>query len=383
MNLTVNGVAHEVERLPARTAPRRLARRTRRHRAEGGLSPGRLRRRAPCSSTASRAARASSPVGYAEGTAGHDRRRARAAGETSRRSSRRSSTTTPRSAASARSGMLLAAQAYIDAWRHGRPRGDPARARRSRLSLHRLLEDHRRRGSRCARRLLRPDDDRRQEAHDDVEWRWRHEGRRRTDPALRRRRPRHRPDDVRRRRARPGNALGEGVSAPAPQRGHHEAWTRRKAESMPGVHAVITWKDVPLLEYGHLSALGHPGGRAAAREGRGALPRTSRSRSSRAEQALEPLPRSMRSRSASKKRPALLDVRQAFDADAPKIHHWGNWYPHFEDEMDRSPDPQGRHRLGLRERGHDRPGRLSARRDRARADRDDRSARSSPSRTAG
>ena len=31
-----------------------------------------------------------------------------------------------------------------------------------------------------------------------------------------------------------------------------------KAEAMKGVHAVITWKDVPLLEYGHLSALGIP-----------------------------------------------------------------------------------------------------------------------------
>ena len=27
---------------------------------------------------------------------------------------------------------------------------------------------------------------------------------------------------------------------------------------MPGVKAVVTWKDVPLLEYGHLSALGIP-----------------------------------------------------------------------------------------------------------------------------
>jgi len=31
-----------------------------------------------------------------------------------------------------------------------------------------------------------------------------------------------------------------------------------KAEAMPGVRAVITWEDVPLLEYGHLSALGIP-----------------------------------------------------------------------------------------------------------------------------
>ena len=31
-----------------------------------------------------------------------------------------------------------------------------------------------------------------------------------------------------------------------------------KAEAVPGVHAVITHADVPLLEYGHLSALGIP-----------------------------------------------------------------------------------------------------------------------------
>ena len=34
-------------------------------------------------------------------------------------------------------------------------------------------------------------------------------------------------------------------------------------------------------------------------------------------------------------RPALLDVRQAFDPNAPEIHQWGNWYTLFEDEMDR------------------------------------------------
>ena len=31
-----------------------------------------------------------------------------------------------------------------------------------------------------------------------------------------------------------------------------------KAEAMKGVKAVVTWKDVPLLEYGHLSGLGIP-----------------------------------------------------------------------------------------------------------------------------
>ena len=34
-------------------------------------------------------------------------------------------------------------------------------------------------------------------------------------------------------------------------------------------------------------------------------------------------------------KPTLFDVRKAFDADAPVIHQWGNWYPHFEAEMDR------------------------------------------------
>ena len=31
-----------------------------------------------------------------------------------------------------------------------------------------------------------------------------------------------------------------------------------KAEAMKGVKAVVTWKDVPLLEYGHLSPVGVP-----------------------------------------------------------------------------------------------------------------------------
>jgi CO/xanthine dehydrogenase Mo-binding subunit len=31
----------------------------------------------------------------------------------------------------------------------------------------------------------------------------------------------------------------------------------------------------------------------------------------------------------------LFDLRKAFDPDAPQIHPWGNWYPHFEGEKDR------------------------------------------------
>ena len=54
----------------------------------------------------------------------------------------------------------------------------------------------------------------------------------------------------------------------------------------------------------------------------------------------------------------------------PKIHQWGNWYPHFEGEMDRRQIRKGDIDVGLRERGHDRPGRLPPGRDRARPDRD-------------
>jgi xanthine dehydrogenase molybdopterin-binding subunit B len=60
-------------------------------------------------------------------------------------------------------------------------------------------------------------------------------------------------DDVR----VPGTLWVKALRSPV----HHAAITgldTSKAEAMPGVGAVITWQDVPLLEYGHLSALGIP-----------------------------------------------------------------------------------------------------------------------------
>ena len=60
-------------------------------------------------------------------------------------------------------------------------------------------------------------------------------------------------DDVR----VPGTLWVKALRSPA-----HNADIKRldvsKAEAMEGVHAIITWEDVPLLEYGHLSALGIP-----------------------------------------------------------------------------------------------------------------------------
>jgi CO/xanthine dehydrogenase Mo-binding subunit len=136
-------------------------------------------------------------------------------------------------------------------------------------------------------------------------------------------------DDVR----IPGTLWAKALRSPH----HHAGITKldtRPAEEMKGVHAVVTHADVPLNVYGHLAALGIPADEpllaeddvrykgqpialvAAEDEGLAA------EAVSRIEIELE-------------ERPALTDVRKAFDADAPKIHHWGNWYPHFENEMDR------------------------------------------------
>ena len=61
-------------------------------------------------------------------------------------------------------------------------------------------------------------------------------------------------DDVR----VPGTLVAKALRSPV----HHAAITNLDtgpAESMKGVHAVVTHEDVPLNVYGHLSALGIPG----------------------------------------------------------------------------------------------------------------------------
>ena len=131
----------------------------------------------------------------------------------------------------------------------------------------------------------------------------------------------------------PGTLWAKALRSP-----HHHAGITKldtsKAESMPGVHAVITWKDVPLLEYGHLSALGIPADEPllAKDEVRylgqpiALVAAESEELAAAAVDAIE---------IGFEERPALFDIREAFDSDAPKIHQWGNWYPHFEGEMDR------------------------------------------------
>jgi CO/xanthine dehydrogenase Mo-binding subunit len=117
---------------------------------------------------------------------------------------------------------------------------------------------------------------------------------------------------------------------------HHAGITRldtRPAEEMPGVHAVITHADVPLLEYGHLAALGIPADEPllALDEVRYMGQPIALVAAKDEETAAEAV---SRIDIEFEERPAVTDVRQAFDSDAPEIHREGNWYKHFEDEMD-------------------------------------------------
>ena len=136
-------------------------------------------------------------------------------------------------------------------------------------------------------------------------------------------------DDVR----VPGTLWVKALRSPV----HHADITRldtSAAETMKGVHAVVTWQDVPLLEYGHLSALGIP-----ADEPLLAKDEVRYKGQPIAIVAAEDEETAMAAVAAMKldlqEKPALFDVRKAFDADAPVVHQWGNWYPHFEAEMDR------------------------------------------------
>jgi len=136
-------------------------------------------------------------------------------------------------------------------------------------------------------------------------------------------------DDVR----IPGTLWVKALRSPV----HHAAITKldtRPAEEMPGVSAVITWEDVPHLVYGHLEALGIPADEPLLAKdevrykGQPIALVAARDEATAAEAV-------SRIEIEFDERPALFDVRQAFDAEAPQIHHEGNWYKHFEDEMDR------------------------------------------------
>jgi CO/xanthine dehydrogenase Mo-binding subunit len=136
-------------------------------------------------------------------------------------------------------------------------------------------------------------------------------------------------DDVR----IPGTLWAKALRSP-----HHHAAIRsldtRPAEEMKGVHAVVTHEDVPLNVYGHLSALGIPGDEPLLAEDEvrykgQPIAVVAADSEELAHEAVSRIDVEF------EERPALLDVRKAFDAESPKIHQWGNWYTHFENEMDR------------------------------------------------
>ena len=116
---------------------------------------------------------------------------------------------------------------------------------------------------------------------------------------------------------------------------HHAAITRldtSRARQMPGVAAIITHADVPLLVYGHLSALGIPADEPllASTDVRykgqpiAVVAAEDADAAAAATEAID---------IEFEERPALFDIRKAFDDDAPQIHQWGAVYPHFEGEM--------------------------------------------------
>ncbi len=106
------------------------------------------------------------------------------------------------------------------------------------------------------------------------------------------------------------------------------------ATSMKGVRAVITADDVPLLEYGHLAALGIPAdepllAKHDVRYKGQPIAVVAADDEETAQAAVDAIGLDL------SEKPALFDIRKAFDTDAPRIHQWGNWYPHFEGGMDR------------------------------------------------
>jgi CO/xanthine dehydrogenase Mo-binding subunit len=130
-------------------------------------------------------------------------------------------------------------------------------------------------------------------------------------------------DDVR----VPGTLVAKALRSP-----HHHAAIRRldtsKAERLAGVRAVVTHEDVPKNVYGHLEALGIP-----ADEPLLATDDVRYRGQPIAVVAAEDLDIALQAVDAIEieyeERPALFDIRNALDPDAPQIHQWGGVYPHF------------------------------------------------------
>jgi CO/xanthine dehydrogenase Mo-binding subunit len=130
-------------------------------------------------------------------------------------------------------------------------------------------------------------------------------------------------DDVR----IPGTLWAKALRSPHPHAGIVRLDTA-KAEQHPGVHAVITYEDVPRNVYGHLEALGVPADEPLLAEddvryeGQPIAVVAAEDEAT----ALEALGLI---EIEYEERPAVLDIRKAFDSDAKPFHQWGPVFPHF------------------------------------------------------
>jgi CO/xanthine dehydrogenase Mo-binding subunit len=113
---------------------------------------------------------------------------------------------------------------------------------------------------------------------------------------------------------------------------HHSALIRSldtsAAEALPGVHAVVTHKDVPHNVYGHLEGLGVPADEPLLAEDdvrwKGQPIAAVAAESEEAAQAaVEAI------RIEFEEREPVLDIRTAADPGLEHFHQWGPIYPHF------------------------------------------------------
>jgi CO/xanthine dehydrogenase Mo-binding subunit len=136
-------------------------------------------------------------------------------------------------------------------------------------------------------------------------------------------------DDVR----VPGTLWAKALRSPV-HRGDIKRLDLTKARALPGVHAIVTHEDVPLNVYGHLEALGVPADEPLlavddVRWKGQTIAVVAAEDEATAREAVELIDLEI------EEAEPLLDIRKAFDPDAPQIHQWGNWYPHFEGGKDR------------------------------------------------
>jgi CO/xanthine dehydrogenase Mo-binding subunit len=130
-------------------------------------------------------------------------------------------------------------------------------------------------------------------------------------------------DDVR----VPGTLWTKALRSP-----HHHAGITRldtsKAEQHPGVHAVVTHKDVPKNVYGHLEALGVPADEPLLAEDEVRYKGQPIAAVAAEDEATAAAAVDLIEIDFDEREP-FFDIRKAFDDETPKIHPWGPVYPHF------------------------------------------------------